>query len=115
MATTVDPIDNSSSLTASQKVVATILGVVVIVFFVLLIVGVVRLVKKVQLPGTTKAPTVATSDQGQNITQDKAVIRENTSSYSAMPTTGPREDMMFFLGFLMVSGLGAIVVSKKFF
>lgn len=115
------PDDNT--LTASQKIAATIIGALVVVFLVLLVVGSVRLVKRLQTSSSKsiskvvdQANSIIPTDTGAVTDQEnQVVVRDQNGNYKTMPSTGPRENLIIGLFVLMFLGIGSIAISKKIF
>ena len=107
---------DESSLTTSQKVVATVVGALVIAFFILLIIGSVRLVSRFREQNKPAAPTVSrvlptdSSDKTGN-----QVVNDTKTNYQNMPATGPAENMIALLLVLTIIGFSSIAISKRIF
>jgi TRAP-type C4-dicarboxylate transport system permease small subunit len=105
-----------TGLTRSQKIAATIIGALVIIFAVFLVVGSIRLVKRLQGGNTTSSSTkTAVSETNVNtpVVSDSTVVRTDSPNYQTMPSTGPMDGVMMFLVGTLILSTCSIAVTKK--
>lgn len=110
-------LQDESSLSTTQKVVATIIGALVIGFFVLLIIGAVRLVQRFRSQTVPVSPstTISTTTAPSSNKPEDQVVNDANTNYKNMPATGPTEDMIVLLFALVVIGTSSIAISKRIF